>query len=173
MGAEEIAFKDTLDFLVSRLAKSARLLEVGAGGGELAALLAWRGFEVSALDRDVRPELQGAASQNPKLHVVQEDFLNFRVDDPKNRFDAVLFARSLHHISPLHDALERALEVLRPGGVLLAEEFSLEAPDRETATFYYEALDLLSAAGFMKSHGSSADEPLDRWQKDHEEDPPL
>jgi SAM-dependent methyltransferase len=176
MGAEQIAFLDTLEFIAPRLDPKSRVLEVGAGGGEVASMLAWRGFEVTALDREVRDSLSEAAAQNPKLKIEQRDFLAFEVGDPRSRFDAVLFTRSLHHISPLEDALDRALEALVPGGTLVAEEFSVEAPDVATAGWYYETQDLLVAAGLLDASrvaGAPGDEPRERWRIDHEEDPPL
>lgn len=36
----------------------------------------------------------------------------------------MIFARSLHHISDLDDAVARAHALLRPGGVLVLDEFA-------------------------------------------------
>jgi SAM-dependent methyltransferase len=174
--ARDVPLHETLEFIAPRLRKGARVLEVGAGGCELAAKLAWRGVRMTALDLEIPNEL----SPIQNLDTVQKDFLDFSVSDPKDRFDAILFTRSLHHIAPLERALDRALEVLAPGGLFVAEEFSLEAPDRPTLRGYYDAMDLLSSAGLIdqREHAhehahANAEDVLERWRVDHDEDPPL
>ncbi len=170
MNGREVPLHETLEFIAPRLKKGSRVLEVGAGACELAAKLAWRGVRITALDRRFPDDLPNV--QN--LDTVENDFLDFMVRDPKDRFDAILFTRSLHHIAPIERALDRALEVLLPSGLFIAEEFSLEAPDEPTLVWYYDAMDLLSVAGLIEAHDHAAvDDVLERWRVDHDDDPPL
>src|SRR5690348_1064204 len=90
----------------------ARLLEIGAGDGELAHALAEAGYEVLAIDphpggKDVRPVA---------LH---------ELDEPSRAFDAALAVTSLHHVEPLEESVSRLADVLEPGGMLVVDEFDV------------------------------------------------
>lgn len=47
----------------------------------------------------------------------------FGLSLPRGQYDVVLFEHSLHHFSPLDALLLRMRDVLKPGGVLVANEF--------------------------------------------------
>ncbi len=47
----------------------------------------------------------------------------FTLDLPRMSYDLVLFEHSLHHFSPLETLLLRMKDVLKPGGILVANEF--------------------------------------------------
>jgi 2-polyprenyl-3-methyl-5-hydroxy-6-metoxy-1,4-benzoquinol methylase len=86
----------------------ARLLEVGAGGGELALELSAWGYEVTAVDPEPgASHVRGIALAD--------------VEGPDGRFDAALAVVSLHHVEPLGPSLERLAALLRPGGRLVVE----------------------------------------------------
>jgi len=161
--AEQLAF-------VTRWAPpGGRLLEVGCGSGALARRLGAAGWSVTALDLVL-------AAPDPARGVtwVEGDFLRHH----GGPYDAVVFTASLHHIHPLDEALDRARAQLAPGGLLLADDFDLDAPDQETARWYYEVQELLAAAGAFPGdhvHGGPDDPPLDRWRAEHEHphEPPL
>lgn len=156
------AMKETRAFVEPLLAGHRRVLDVGCGRGELAAALARAGHEVVALDVRL-PEHRATA---PGLTYLQEDFLRFDAEP----FDALVFVGSLHHIAPLERAVEQAHRLLVPGGLLIADEFSIEAPDALTARWYYEVQGLLAAAGRYppeRLRGNASDEPLARWRAEH------
>src|SRR5437773_6057752 len=88
----------------------ARLLEIGAGDGELARVLVDAGYEVVAID----PEPAGADVRPVALH---------ELDEPSGSFGAALAVTSLHHVEPLEDSLRRLAELLEPGGLLVVDEF--------------------------------------------------
>ncbi|BCJ33760.1 hypothetical protein Athai_12630 [Actinocatenispora thailandica] len=83
------------------------------------------------------------------------------------RYDAVLFTRSLHHIEDLTGAIEHALGLLTPSGVLVLEEFARERANEAAARFLYDAIDLLAAAGVAETADEDDDEPqpADPWQR--------
>ncbi|HET9252582.1 MAG TPA: class I SAM-dependent methyltransferase, partial [Candidatus Eisenbacteria bacterium] len=111
-----------------------KLLEVGAGDGAVALALAAMGYELTALDESL--DLSARADiESEAVHWIESDFLAF---DGEGAFDAVLFTRSLHHIAPLDRALDRALESLRPGGLLIAEEFGYDRVNLPTARWLYD-----------------------------------
>ena len=99
--------RDLLAFVRANLpAPPLRLLEVGAGDGELARALAAAGYEVLAID----PEPRGADVRTVALH---------ELDEPTASFNAALAVTSLHHVEPVEDSLARLADVLEPGGVLV------------------------------------------------------
>jgi SAM-dependent methyltransferase len=162
-----VVVEETHRFLAPLLSGCRRVLEVGCGNGLLARRLAADGFEVTAVDRS----LAGTERAAP-VRFVEADFLGFE-DAP---FDALVFSASLHHLFPLERALENAGRLLRPGGLLAAADFDLDAPDRETLRWLYDLQGLLGAAGLLRrevAHGSDEDDPLARWEAEHAGDPPL
>lgn len=162
----ELGIDQTASFLMDVLRSGRRVLEVGCGGGEVARRLAAGGFQVTALDR-----VLSDPSPAPGVTFVERDFLEFG----SGRFDAVVFTASLHHISPLGAALDRVHQLLAPGGLVVADEFDLNAPGRETLRWYYDLHELLAAAGLFPRE--RVDPPgrdiVQRWRLAHVHDPPL
>lgn len=109
-----VALRETLRFVEPRLAGARRVLDVGAGRGELVAELRERGYDAVGVDKE-----EGI------------DFLDFE----GKPFDALLFVTSLHHM-PLAQTMDHAHRLLVPGGALIADEFDVEAPDPATARYW-------------------------------------
>jgi SAM-dependent methyltransferase len=106
-------------------APPARVLEVGAGSGELAAVLTDAGYDVVAID----PAGQSPAVRAVSLH---------EVDEPAASFDAAVAVVSLHHVEPLAESLRRLSELVRPGGLLVIDEFDVERFDERAASWQIE-----------------------------------
>jgi SAM-dependent methyltransferase len=99
------------------------VLEVGAGGGELAAALRGDGHDVVAID---------PASESPDVRAVAL----LDVDEPPASFDAALAVVSLHHVEPLGPSLARLAELVRPGGALAIDELDVERLDERAAAWW-------------------------------------
>lgn len=102
------------------VAEGWRCLEIGAGGGSLAAWLCQRvgstGY-VMATDLDLR-FLE--ALRSPNLHVSRH---NIATDDlPESQFDLVLSRLVLEHVQRREEALRRMRSALKPGGWLFCED---------------------------------------------------
>ncbi len=166
MNPYELAIGQTVSFLMDVLRSGRRVLEVGCGRGEVARRLAAGGFQVTALDRAL-PD----PSPAPGVMFFERDFLEF----DGGRFDAVVFTASLHHISPLSAALDRAHQLLAPGGLVVADEFDLDAPGRETLRWYYDVQELLAAAELLPRErvDPPSNDVVQRWRLAHVHDPPL
>ncbi len=177
----ELRTEQTMAFLREALRGRRRVLEVGCGRGDVARALAAAGHEVTALDLEL-PDPRPA----PGVTYVEGDFLAFDAEP----FDAVAFTASLHHIAPLDRAVLRAAALTAPGGLVVADDFDLDAPDVETLRWYHELQDLLAAAGvYHEPHGHDGHDghhghqdhhdhpprtdPLARWRDAHVHDPPL
>ena len=115
---------DLLAFVRANLpGPPARLLEVGAGDGELAQTLADAGYDVLAID----PEPSGAGVRRVSLH---------ELDEPAGSFDAALAVTSLHHVEPLEQSVGRLAELLGPGALLVVDEFDVGAFDERAAGWW-------------------------------------
>jgi SAM-dependent methyltransferase len=100
-----------------------RVLEVGAGAGELAAALAEAAFTVTAIDPDPRGDgVQGVALAD--------------VAAQADAFGAAVAITSLHHVHPLGPSLRRLAEVLQPGAPLVVDEMDVAAFDRRAAEWW-------------------------------------
>jgi 2-polyprenyl-3-methyl-5-hydroxy-6-metoxy-1,4-benzoquinol methylase len=112
---------DVHEFVRAALpAPPARVLEVGAGDGELADSLTAGGHEVVAID---------PASESPPVRRVALHEL----EGPPASFDAAVAVVSLHHVEPLGRSFARLAELVKPGGALVVDEFDVEGFDRRAA----------------------------------------
>jgi SAM-dependent methyltransferase len=103
----------------------ARVLELGAGAGHLAATLSAAGYDVLAIDP--------ASETETVVRVAVAD-----VDAPAGSFDAAVAVVSLHHVDPLPESCRRLAELVRPGGRLVIDEFDIGAFDERAARWLNE-----------------------------------
>jgi SAM-dependent methyltransferase len=130
----DVATRETLEFLTSRIPVGTTILEVGCGEGQLARELLKRGYHVTALDAN--PNVL-AKAQARGVPVVLGSWPKF---DTGVAFDAIAFTRSLHHINPLGNAIARARELLNPRGLLLIEDFAFDEVDETTVCWFVSVL---------------------------------
>lgn len=104
-------------------APPARVLEVGAGDGALAAALGRAGYEVLAID----PTPGGEGVRPVALH---------ELDEPSASFGAAIAVTSLHHVEPLEGSLAHLAELLEPDAVLLVDEFDVASFDERAAAWW-------------------------------------
>jgi SAM-dependent methyltransferase len=111
-------------FVLSALpAPPARVLEVGAGEGRLAAALRELGYDVVAID----PAREAAGVRQVAL---------LDLDEPAGSFDAAVAVISLHHVQPLGPSCRRLGELVRPGGALAIDEMDVERLDERAARWW-------------------------------------
>jgi SAM-dependent methyltransferase len=135
-----------VEFVLARLPAGGRVLEMGCGDGELALVLADRGYDVLAIDP--------VAPDGPIFRRVALEEL----DDP-GPFAAVVASRSLHHVGDLGAALDKIAALLAPGGVLLLDEFAPDRLDDPTTDWWYGQRRALAAA-----RGKGAPASLDAFR---------
>lgn len=140
------------------LSEGWRCLEVGAGAGSVAAWMADRvGPSGSVLATDLKPV--PGAERRANLEVVQHDIT---VDDlPADAFDLVHARLVLLHLPGRIETLERIVGTLKPGGVLLLEEFDcswtpvLRAPNAEAVRLFEKV-----HAAFLRRLEAAGADPL-------------
>jgi SAM-dependent methyltransferase len=155
------------------LPAGARVLDAGCGTGRLAATLTGRGHRVTAVDRDADAVAAARAAGVPAVHADVTDYA-----PEGGGFDAVVFRLSLHHVESLDRAVDAAVDLLAPGGLLVVDEFAWDRADAATARWFYAAADLLVAADAIpqdpQHHHADGDrdadrdaDPADRWRRHH------
>jgi SAM-dependent methyltransferase len=103
----------------------ARVLEVGAGAGELTRALCAAGYDVLAIDPD-------PGSDDVRAVALVE------LDEPAGSFAAAVAIVSLHHVDPLEASCHRLGELIEPGGTLVIDEFDVATFDLEAAAWWLE-----------------------------------
>ena len=96
-----------------------RILEVGAGSGELAAALREAGYDVLAID----PAGGDGVVQIPLLEV-------------EGTFDAAVAVVSMHHVEPLAESVDRLAAVLPEGARFVVDEFDVGLYDERAARWW-------------------------------------
>jgi SAM-dependent methyltransferase len=104
-------------------APPARVLEVGAGDGELARALGAIGYAVVAID----PAPGGPEVEAVALHELQAEPASF---------DAAVAVLSLHHVEPLELSCRRLAALVRPGGAVVVDEFDIARFDARAAAWW-------------------------------------
>src|SRR5262245_26798134 len=102
--------------------RPARVLEIGAGDGALAAELREDGYDVLAIDPAGGPDIL----QVP-LH---------ELEAPVHFFGAAVAITSLHHVEPLDSSIDRLAALLPPGAPLVIDEFDIGRYDERAATWW-------------------------------------
>jgi len=136
---------------------SASILDVGCGNGQLSLELTNRGADVSAIE--INPELAKKARLKGKgIAVFNLDFLKFKTCE---KYDVIIFSRSLHHIYQLETAVEKASSLMGKNGLLILEEFDFTHVNEPTLKWYYEFMD------------EKPNDVVSTWEQEHVCTPPL
>lgn len=99
----------------------ARVLEIGAGRGELAGELRDAGYDVCAVDPAAQ---EGTGVERAPLL------------EAAGTFDAAVAIVSLHHVEPLHESCAHLATLVRPGGLLVIDEFDVSRLDDRAARWW-------------------------------------
>jgi len=128
------------ELVLARLAPKSRVLEIGCGAGELATLVAAAGHDVTAIDRDPRPEFPAEA-------------LSFETFDARGKtFDCIVAMLVLHHAGNLDATIAKIAELLAPGGIVAIDDYGWERRDgltRETRKWRKDREDLHTSVAML------------------------
>jgi len=111
-------------------APPARVLEVGAGRGEIAVALSDAGFAVTAVDPAAEP---GGIVQPCSLL------------EARGSFDAAVSVVALHHVDPLEESCAHLATMLPPGRLLVIDELDIERYDERAIRWWTSQRQALGA----------------------------
>ncbi len=105
-----------------------RLLAVGCGDGAHELGIARNRYAKTIQAFDASPVAIGMAQEAAKAEGLAVDFFVSRFEEfiaapPSDLFDAVLFSGSLHHVTDLEGMLGSVRNVLKPGGLVIVNEY--------------------------------------------------
>jgi len=124
---------ELLAFVRSSLpAPPARVLEIGAGRGEMSLGLGDAGYEVTAID----------PAAEPGSHVQPVALI-----DADGAFDAAVAVVSLHHVNPLEESCAHLATLIRAGGLFVIDEIDSDNFDTTAANWWLEQR---QALGFLE-----------------------
>jgi len=142
MTPPSLATRHSLDYILAALPRpAAQILEVGCGDGDLAEALGHEGHRVTAIDQ-AEEAVQNSRRKGVNALLARWPDFDPAPDGP--RFDAVLFTRSLHHMDDLPAAIEKAHALIKPGGVLLVEDFAFGETPLFTMQWFKNRLERLA-----------------------------
>lgn len=167
----DLAADETFAFILTHIAPPPlRILDVGCGNGLVARRLQEHGHDIIAIDESAEL-VQHARALGVDARVAA--WPAFR-DAP---FDVVLFARSLHHIHPLAEAVEHAHRLLAPAGLAIVDDFAWTEIDPVTAEWFYGVVRLLVSCQVVAAKDDSFVTELIQsggefacWHQSHEHD---
>jgi SAM-dependent methyltransferase len=123
---------DLLGFVRSSLPEPpSRILEIGAGKGELARALRTAGYEVTAIDPAAEPD----SGVEP-----------ISLLEARGEFDAAVAVVSLHHIDPLQESCAHLATLIAPGGQLVIDEIDVDRYDERATGWWLAQRRALDAA---------------------------
>jgi ubiquinone/menaquinone biosynthesis C-methylase UbiE len=99
-----------LEFVSEWFEPGDRVLELGAGSGYQASLLAAHGCHVTALDVRDRP-------RHERMHHPVQEYDGRTIPMPDESFDVVFSSHVLEHVSPLGPLLEETRRVMKTTGL--------------------------------------------------------
>ena len=117
--------------MVKSAGKGMRLLDIGCGTGYFPAFMSQKGYDVTGVEAD--PRARAFAGKEFGIRVYSpEDFINHKIE---GKFDVITLWHVLEHLDDFDLYIERMLEQLTPGGLLVIALPNCSALD---ARFYKE-----------------------------------
>lgn len=152
---------------------ASRWLDVGCGSGEiLAALKGCGGWE--AIGLELSHQDAGFGRDHYGVDVREQLLDAFRTDNPDSTFDVVSMFGVLHCVDDPIALARDAAEVIRPGGIMVAEVTNYESvlsravaahPEHPTRSSYNGATTLhqFTEASIQRTFGAAGVDPISVW----------
>jgi SAM-dependent methyltransferase len=173
----DVATAATVEFVSEFVPKSAAILEIGCGDGDVAAALQILGYAVTGIDAD-RDAVETTRAKG--VAAIAGEWPTVTA----SKADVVLFTQSLHHINDLRGAVEATHNMLHGPHLLLVEDFDFHSADEPTIRWLAEKIREASANSFLRNTPmcqrhrqdefamsiASALDPMVAWRENHDQD---
>ena len=111
--------------------KSQTLLDVGCGDGLITNDLQERGYDIIAIDASTKAIEKSISNGIKAIHCKLEDFVN-------RQFDCIYMSRSLHHMPPLFDTVNKLEELTTKSARLIISDFGFELANASACYWLFE-----------------------------------
>lgn len=135
--------------------ESLEIFDIGGGPGRYAICLAEKGHRVSLLDLSKR-NIEVAKAECAKRGVRLEQYIHgnaLELDDHERKYDVVLLMGPLYHLideSHRRKAVEGALRLLKPNGLLIISFISNYAPIQDNLKYFYPIDSVDDLLGYLQ-----------------------
>ncbi len=134
-----IAANYTADFIASSIPQTTKtILDVGCGDGLITRQLQLRGYDVIGMDSSLKGIERSAKNGVEAIHSKLEDYEHAP-------FDCTYMSRSLHHMPPLEQTLEKIDSLLTENGIVVIEDFGFDLADEAACAWLFEQAQLTIA----------------------------
>jgi S-adenosylmethionine-dependent methyltransferase len=130
----KVEFEITKKYMDKYIPNNSRILDIGGGPGRYSIYLASKGHQVTLLDL-VKKHIEVAKEKADEFQVQLQRYIHgSALDLPKyslGKFDVILLMGPLYHLINLQDrekVIKDSMELLNPGGILMASFISAYAP---------------------------------------------
>jgi 2-polyprenyl-3-methyl-5-hydroxy-6-metoxy-1,4-benzoquinol methylase len=123
-----IAFNEKINFIKKNIKKNCKILEVGCGTGFLSIELVKSGHNVTGIDiskKSINIGIKTALNKLTKGQLKNLNFKNISYDEIvkyKNKYDAVIFFKTLHHLENTNKVIKNTNEILNKNGKIIIIE---------------------------------------------------
>ena len=134
--------------------KNLEIFDIGGGTGRYAFYLAKKGHKVSLLDLSGK-NIEVAKEKAKEFNIELEKYIHgnaLELSEYEQKYDVILLMGPLYHLVKEVDrklALEGALGLLKPGGIIVATFISKYAPIQDYLSYLDEIKDVRSLLGYL------------------------
>lgn len=166
----DVPTAETASFIEAHVARGGTIVEVGCGSGHVAAALMRRGFGVVGIDADAETV---SRARKRGVNVIEASW----PDLDTAPVDAVVFTRSLHHITPLQEAIAKVPDILEPDGILLVEDFAFDEVEPDAIAWLLRIIRSQEGRALISDTDDefveallNADDAVEAWHREHDHD---
>lgn len=163
----DIISQSIFEFVRQYIDQKDKILEVGAGTGELVQKFLTYNYNISGIEKSSQ---KVAIARGNGIELTHTDIKSLHYDQP---FDVILMIRVLHH-NDYQSLLNQADSLLKNNGLLIIEEFGRERVSSLSLSWLFGLLSILQSAGLAEFEGSypGLQSPQEIWDE-HFHNPKL